>query len=72
MIRQPKVKNFLPFLKLMKCSQIKFHTDTMSDSKVIRSKKSKFFIRSNFLSVEFLFINILLKLQQHIDMLLQV
>jgi len=56
----------------MKCSQIKFHTDTMSDSKVIRSKKSKFFIRSNFLSVEFLFINILLKLQQHIDMLLQV
>jgi len=31
----------------MKRPQIKFHAHTMSDSQVIRSKKSKFIIRSN-------------------------
>jgi len=36
-----KVKNFLPFLKLMKRPQTKFHAHTMSESQVIRSKKSQ-------------------------------
>jgi len=31
----------------MKRPQTKFHTDTMRESQVIRSKKSKFIVRSN-------------------------
>jgi len=50
----------------MKRPQTKFHTDIMSDSKVIRSKKSKFIIRprskvivwSKFLTAQFLSISI--------------
>jgi len=30
----------MTFLKLMKCPQTKFHADTMSDSKVVKSKKA--------------------------------
>jgi len=69
-----KVKFFLPFQKFMKRPQTKFHADTMSHSKVIRSKKSKFIVRSKitvrpkfFCSRVFFFIiDILLKLQQQI------
>jgi len=49
-IWQPKVnevKNVLPFQKYMKHPQTKFNVDTMSHSKVIRSKiRSKFIVRS--------------------------
>jgi len=38
-----KVKIFLPFLKLMKRPQTKFHAHTMSESQVIRSKKVKIY-----------------------------
>ena len=48
-VGQPKVKNFLPFLKLIKRPQTKFHAHTMRESQVIRSKKSKFIIRSKFI-----------------------
>jgi len=59
-----KVKKFLPFSKLMKRPQTKFHVDTMSDSKVIRSKKVKIFRQVKiFLQLSFLFIDVLLKLQ---------
>ena len=34
-----KVKIFLPFSKLMKCPQTKFHAHTMRESQVLRSKK---------------------------------
>jgi len=43
---QPKVnnvKNVLPFLKLMKRSQTKFHAHTMKKSQVIRSKIVKIY-----------------------------
>jgi len=70
-----KVKHFPPFSKLMKHPRTKFHADTISGSKVIRSKKVKFIIRpnlslgQNFLQhIFFLFIDILLKLQQQILM----
>jgi len=52
----------------MKRPQTKFHTDTMSDSKVIKSKKVKIYcevkilVQHNF----FLFIDILVKQQQQI------
>ena len=39
---------FLPFWKFLKCPQTKFHAHTMRESQVIRSKKSKFIIRSKF------------------------
>jgi len=50
----------------MKRPQTKFHAHTMRESQVITSKKSKFIIRSKFCcsTVFFLFIDILLKLQQ--------
>jgi len=38
-----KVKIFLPFQKFMKRPQTKFHADTMSHFKVIRSKKVKIY-----------------------------
>jgi len=38
---QPKVKFFLPFSKFVKRPHTKFHADTMSDSKVIRSNKRR-------------------------------
>jgi len=45
----------------MKRAQTKFHADTMSDSKVMWSKKSIFFVKSKFsCSRVFLFIDILL------------
>jgi len=47
----------------MKRPQTKFHAQTMRESQVIKSKKSKLIIRSQFL----LFIGILLKLQQQIS-----
>jgi len=51
----------------MKRPQTKFHTDTMSDSKVIRSKCQNLSSCQNFLQHRFfLFIDILLKLQQQI------
>jgi len=34
----------LPFSMFMKRPQTKFHADTMRNSKVIRSKKSKFIV----------------------------
>jgi len=55
----------------MKRPQTKFHSHTMRESQVIRSKKSKIIIRSKFIVGSnfscysfFLFIDILLKLQQ--------
>jgi len=36
---QPKLKNFLPFLKLVKRPQTKFHAHSMWESQVIRPKK---------------------------------
>jgi len=36
----------------MKPPQIKFHADSMSDSKVIRSKKSKFIVKSKFIAAQ--------------------
>jgi len=55
-----KFKIFLPFSKFMKRPQNKFHAHTMSQPKVIRSKKSKFVVMSKFLAAEFfLFIDIL-------------
>jgi len=67
-VRQPKVKFFLPTSKLMKRPQTKFHTHTMRESQVIRSNKVKVIIGSNFScnTVFFLFIDILVKLQQQI------
>jgi len=47
----------------MKSPQTKFHGDTMSDSKVIRSKKSKFVIS---LQQFFFLYRYLLKLQQQV------
>jgi len=38
-----KVKNFLPILKLMKRPQTKFYAHTMSDFKVIKTKKVKIY-----------------------------
>jgi len=59
----------------MKRPQTKFRIDKMSDSKVIRSKKSKRIVTSKFScsQVFFLlpFIDILLNLQQQTLMLLQ-
>ena len=43
LLGQPKFKKFLLFRKFIKCPQTKFHTDNMSDSKVIRSKKVKIY-----------------------------
>jgi len=60
------------FKKFIKRQQNKFNADTMSNSKAIRSKKSKCFVKSKFLAPEFVFFNILLTLQQHIDVRLQV
>jgi len=40
--------NFFVCFKFIKRLQTKFHTGTMSNSKVIRSKKSKFIVRSKF------------------------
>ena len=70
-----KVKNFLPFLKHMKRPQTKFHTHTMKESQVIRSKKVKIYhwvkiypLGQLFMQHSF-FLNllyILLKLQQQI------
>jgi len=49
----------------MKRPQDKFHADTKTDSKVIRSKKTKFMVRSKFVGAQFfLLIDILLKLKQ--------
>jgi len=42
-VKKNKVKNVLPFLKLMKHPQTKIHADTMSDSKVNKSKKVKIY-----------------------------
>jgi len=69
-----KVKFFLPLLKFMKRPQTKLHTHTMRDSQVtIGQKKSKFIIKSKYIvranlscGTFFLFIDILLKLQQQI------
>jgi len=41
---QLQVKMVLPFSMFMKRPQTKFHADTMRNSKVIRSKKSKFIV----------------------------
>jgi len=41
-----KVKIFLPFVKFMKRPQTKFHVHTMMESQVLRSKTSKFIIKS--------------------------
>jgi len=60
-----KVKNVLPFLKLLKCPKTKFHTHTMRESQVIRSKKVKIYRWVKiFCNSFFLFIDILFKLQQ--------
>jgi len=72
---EPKLKNFLPFLKLMKRPQTKLHAHTMRESHVIRPKKVKISIRSKFIvgsnfscnTAFSLLINILLKLQQQIS-----
>jgi len=48
-VGQPKinqVKIVVPLLKFMKRPQTKFHADTMSDFKIITSKKDKFIVRS--------------------------
>ena len=57
----------------MKRPQTKFHADTMSNSKAIRSKKSKFISKSKFIVMSkflaaqfFIFIDILFMLQQQI------
>jgi len=49
----------------MKRPQTKFHSDTMNDSKVLRSE-SQFIVRSKFSCRVFLFVDILLMLQEHI------
>jgi len=75
-----KVKCFLPFLKLMKRPQTKFNAHTMRESQVIRSKKSKFIIRSIFIVGSTFLGTQFFSLYQHfiettttdIDMLLQV
>jgi len=72
LIGQPKVnkvKTFLPFSKFMKRPQTKFHAHTMSESQAIRSKNQNLSLGQNlsffFLTTQFyLFIDILLKLQQ--------
>jgi len=83
LIGQPKVnkvKTFLPFSKFMKRPQTKFHAHTMSESQAIRSKKSKFIIRSKFIVESNFSYNTVLSLHRYfiettttdIDMLLQV
>jgi len=47
-VGQPKVKNFLPFLKFMERPQTEFHAHTMRESQAIRSKKSQLIMRSKF------------------------
>ena len=60
---------FKPVLNFIKRPQIKVHTDTTSDSKLWSQKKAKFIVRSkSSCSRVFVFINILLKLQQYILM----
>jgi len=59
-------QNFSAFQKFMKRPQTKFHTDTMSNSKLL-SQKSQ-----NFLAAKFFSIAILFKLQQDLLMFLQV
>jgi len=69
-----KIKIFLPFLKLMKRPQTQFHAHIMREYQVIRSKKSQNLLLGENLSLGqtflatrfFLFIEILLKLQQPI------
>ena len=53
LLGQPKVKAFLAFQKFMKRPQTKFYADTMSDSKVNRSKKVKIYHEVNFLHQSF-------------------
>jgi len=54
LLGQPKVKIFLPCLKLMKHTQTKFHAHTMSKSQVIRSKKSQnLSLGQNFIAAQF-------------------
>jgi len=51
----------------MKRPQTKFHAHTMRESQVIKSKNSKFIVRSKFsCSRVFFFIGTLLKLQQQL------
>jgi len=40
----------------MKRPQTKFHADAMRDFNVIRSKKSKFIVRSKFLATQYFFL----------------
>jgi len=57
-----KVKNYLPFQKLMKRPQTKFHADTMSHSKDMSKKSQDLSLGLNFLAAKFfLVIDILLK-----------
>jgi len=70
LLGQPKVnkaKIFLFFKKFVKCSQTKFHADTMTTPKLLGQKKTKFSVRSKFsCSRFFLMFDILLKLLQSI------
>jgi len=53
------VKAFLPFLKFMKRPHTKFHVDTTSNSRAIRSKKPNLLLCQKFLQRSFfLFIDI--------------
>jgi len=68
-----KSQNFSAFLKFIKRPQTTFYADTMSHSKVIRSRKSQnlpsgqnLSIGQNFLQQFFFSIDILLKLQKQI------
>jgi len=59
-------------LKVYEHPQTKFHADTMSDSKVIRSKKSKFIVGSKFLAAQFFTLARYFIKATAADMLLQV
>jgi len=64
-IKSQYSQNFSAVLKVYETSKTKFHVHTTRESHVVRSKKSKFIVRSIFsCSTLFLFIDILLKLQQ--------
>ena len=72
LLRQPIVH--MLFTKVMKRPQTTFHADTMSHSKVIRSKKSKVFVKSKFSCsrVFYLYRYLLKATTTHIDLLVQV
>jgi len=68
-----EVKNFLPFLKLMKCKQTKFHAHTLREFQVTGQKKVKIYRWSDVsCSTVFSLYRFFIETATDIDMILQV